>query len=519
MNNRDNMNRRDLLMDTEQIFKMIIEYDNEQLAQVLDDTLDYTARDSKGDTFLHCAAREENPEAFELLLSKGKSKIDETDSSGSSVLSTACAWGSLRIVELILADYAFAFDINEGMKQRKKTPFTLLAYSQNSGDAQLAEKKEHLLILMTALNAKTDSVMLNRRIEKWQEERKNDILEIKAAYYNAALEFVERIQPVNAVNRFALRKAYYQLAETEYYRGDLESAMDHLNFLFSIADMKDEKELFAVEYEELRVHVYKVYAEQHEGWIPYYKEVLQTIVDNNIPLQDQNIYEDITNYDVNVTGKYTLLQNEAAVRQKDENFLDAFNRYRTIIGTDKGYELGEAAADSEITVAESKIGMKLPQALKMFYMNTANGLSDELLMWCNGLDFSGLDDITGFFESVQEWFGDDDFDFVEESEISPETEEFVNNNYKVFATFYENEDSHYKFFFGKNGKFGISPFQQDGLYFDSEILEPEMSLLRYDDFDELMSKFFQRLINIELCRQNLLEDTYWRSLESIEKIR
>ena len=497
-------------MNTEQIFNMIIDFENEQLAGILDDTLDYKARDSKGDTFLHCAARVGNTEAFELLLSKGKSKIDETDSGGCSVLMTACAWGALETLELILTDYAFAFDINEGMKQSKKTPFTELSYTQNKGDEEWFKEKERLLMLMVALNAKSDYSMLESKIEKWWENNKNDILEMKAQYYNAALEFVERIQPDNAVNCFALRKAYYMLAETEYYRGDPESAMDHLNLLFSIADMEDDKELFAVEYEELRVHVYKVYAERHEGWMPYYKEILQTIVDNNIPLQDHIIYEDIINYDIRVTGKYTLPQNQAAVRLENESFLDAFTRYEKIIGADKGYKASEPATESDIAAAEAKIGMKIPQELKTVYMNIGNGIFSEFLRGYCKLDFVSAADIVGFFESVQEWFQEDDFDFVEEVDVSVETAEFVNNNYKVFATFYENEGIHYKFFFGKNGKFGISSFCEDGLEFDFDILEPEMPLLSYESLDELMSKLFQLLINRELCRQNLISDIYWR---------
>lgn len=511
--------REDLCMNTDQIFEMIINFDNEKLARILDDSLDYEVRDRKGDTFLHCAVREGNPEAFELLLTKGRSRIDELNGSGISVLRTACAWGALGIVDLILTKYAFAFDINEGMKQGENTPFTLLFRSRDNGDSRRQQEKERLGLIMAALNAKSDSGMIERTIEKWKESCEDEILDIKAAYYDAALEFVERIQPENAVNRFALRKAYYHLAETEYHCGNLESAMERLNTLFSIADLTDEKELFAVEYEELRVRIYKIFAEHHEGWVPYYKEVLQIIADNNIPLTDQSFYEDIVKYDIKVTGKYTLPQNQAAVRFENESFLEAFNRYRKIIGDDEGYEVFEPALESEINETEIKIGMKIPQELKMFYLKTGNGLLDERLKWCQGLNFNGVGEITGFFESIQQWFDGDDFNFTEESEISAETAAFVNNNYKVFATFYENEDSHYKFFFGKNGRFGISPFQQDGLYFDLKVLEPEMAQLRYDNLDELMSKFFQLLINEKLCRQNLLPYAHWSTLDSLDRIR
>lgn len=510
-------------MDTEQIFRLITEFQNEALEAVLDGKLDYTVRDSHGDTFLHCAARVDNAEAFELLLTKGRSKIDEQDSGGASVLMTACAWGSLGVVDLLLTKYAFAFDMNEGMQANDTMPYTYLgrARREGAGDDWYKYKLE-LLFQMIALGARSDSFMMEREIIEWQQadgEYFEEIAAPKQAYYDAALDFVERIEPVDALNRFALRNAYFHLAKVEYERGDMTVAMEHLHLLFSIADLDDNKPLFAAEQEELRVQIYKLAAKQNEAWLPYYKEVLQTIVDNNIPMRDSAIYQDIAELDIVVSGQYTLPQNKAAVRVAGEQLLAALARLSEVIENKLENTVEEPATTEELEAAVVKIGFALPKDLVDFYTQVGNGFSDGRLMWCQGLDISRASTIVGFFTSVQEWFGGDDFDFVEESEISAVDAEFVNSNYKVFATYYENEDSHYKFFFGKNGRFGISAFQQDGLYFDEQLLNHDMPLLQYDDLNEMMSKFMQIQINQYLCKRNMVDDLYWRNSDDLAKVR
>ncbi|WP_171015040.1 ankyrin repeat domain-containing protein [Culicoidibacter larvae] len=509
-------------MDTEQIFQLITEFNNDELEGVLDGTLDYTVRDSHGDTFLHCAARVDNVNALQLLLTKGKSMIDEVDSGGASVLMTACAWGSLGVVDLLLTKYAFAFDMNEGMQADKTMPYTYLGRARRDGaDDEWYGFKLELLFQMIALGAHSDSFMMEREIIEWQQadgKYYDKIVVAKQAYNEAAVDFVARIQPVDALNRFALRNAYFLLAKAEYARGDMTAAMEHLNVLFSIADLADDKPLFTAEQEELRVQVYKLAAQQNEEWLPYYKEVLQTIVDNNIPMADSTIYQDIADINVVASGQYTLPQNKAAVRVAGESLLDAFLRHRKVIENELEYTVSEPATAEELAAAASEIGFELPKDLVDFYTKVGNGFSDGRLIWCQGLDISRATGIVGFFESVQEWFGGDDFDFVEESEISAEDVEFVNSNYKVFATYYENEDSHYKFFFGKNGRFGISQFCQDGLEFNEQLLERDMPLLQYDDLDEMMSKFLQIQVNRYRCRQNMVNDAYWRLADDLAKV-
>ena len=508
-------------MTEQDIFELIIKHDNHSLSAALTaEDFDYTVTDEKGDTFLHCAARVNNPAAVEVLLKKGKSALGEKDSGGYSVLMTACAWRSLDVTELLLDKYIFYFDINEPNEDSSwDTPFALL--NSNSGSAleqDRLDKREELLKKMICFGAVSDFFAARRKRDELLETVPEEIIKFKPEYYEQAEKIISNVQPVDSLTRFAMRKAYHTLAEKALEENELKKAKENIDLCFQTVDLSVDKPAFFDQYFITAANICKKLSEQDSLYEKSYIDSLQTLIDNNVFLTDDKLTADISQYQLKPEKKFTYAENQPKVRTENETFLEAVKRYVEITGESED-TVSPPISAKELEEINEKLPISIPKSLADFYLNHANGLRNG--DWPR--NFFTLHGASSYhytlIDAIQDWYGIDDEEWEEQMDefidLEPEQIEFIKNNYEIFASFLLHEDIHFYFFYGKNGKMGVTSYTQDGSEFDYEMLNPELPLLKYDSFDELFSKFFQYRINEHLGWKQEREEFIMRILETI----
>lgn len=508
-------------MEEQDIFELIIKHDNQSLFNVLaSEKFDYTSVDEKGDTFLHCAARENNTAAFEMLLTKGESKLDEKDRDGYSVLMTACAWKSVDIIDLILDKYIFYFDINEpNEKSNWDTPFAL--FNSTCGPAvkqDRLDKQEELLKKMICFGAVSDFFAAKRKRNELLETFSDEISKFNSEYYEQAEKIISNTQPTDPLSRFALRKAYYTLAQKDLNENNPLRAKENIDLCFQTVDFSADKPAFFSNYYITASNIYKKLADQDKQYEKNYIDSLQTIIDNNIYLSDKNLAEDISYYQLKPEKKFTFEENQLKVRTENETFLEALKRYHEITGISE-YEASSPLSAEKLKEINEKLPIPIPKSIADFYLNHSSGLCSG--NWPN--EYFNLFNASSYhytlIDAVQEWFGLDDEEWEEQMDefinLEPEQIDFLKDNYEIFASYLLHEDTHFYFFYGKNGKMGVTAFMQDGSEFDYEMLNPELPLLKYDNFDEFLSKFFQYRINVHLGWQEEREEFIMSLLDKI----
>ena len=508
-------------MTEQDIFELITKHDNHSLsAAIAAGTFDYTNTDKQGDTFLHCAAKVNNPAAVEVLLTKGKSRLDEKDDDECSVFMTACAWKSLDVIELILDKYIFYFDINESNEESDwDTPLALL--NSNSGPAleqDRLNKREELVKKMISFGAVSDFFAASRTRDELLEQFPDEIAKFRPEYYEQAEKVISNTQPSDSLSRFALRKAYHALAEKALEENDLKKAEENIGLCFQTVDFSADKPAFYDNYYITAADIFKKLAEQDSQYEKAYIDSLQTIIDNNVYITDENLAGDIVHYGIKPEKKFTFEENQPKVRAQNETFLEAVKRYLEVTGEEED-SVDPPISAEKIKEINEKLPMPIPESLADFYINHANGLR-------NGEWLSNFFTLHGaspyhytLMDVIQEWFGLGDEEWEEQMdeyiELEPEKMKFIEDNYEIFASYMLHEDIHFYFFYGKNGKMGVTYFMQDGSEFDPEMLNPEFPLLKYDSFDELLSKFLQYRINEHIGWEQGPEETITQILDKI----
>jgi tetratricopeptide (TPR) repeat protein len=302
--------------------------------------------------------------------------------------------------------------------------------------------------------------------------------------------YLEAFKPVRQTLCSAYKMIAWNIYKNAEKKDDILNAVSVIDKCFETVSPIDESPL--VPYYETKALIYSKAAKYDNIYDVEYANILKNILEEKVEVTTDEISEAL----VEVQKQDPLNQLRFGIQ--NETWEQAVERYMRAFSLDENpFEFNQATMPEEIAEAEQKSGFEYPDSLNQFCMLVGNGGGN--CTHVNGLSLKDVNSYRGLLDTIC-------FDWYEENENTKErwyddwygdTEAaaFINENYKVIGVYYFNEDNHYYFLLGKNKKMGVINFQQDDWSDLNLLLDEDLSILKYDNFEELMSRFFNVLIN------------------------
>ncbi|MDU1904750.1 MAG: SMI1/KNR4 family protein [Dysgonomonas sp.] len=336
-------------------------------------------------------------------------------------------------------------------------------------------------------------------------------------FLSQSQDWIYGIDPEYSEVRKTARTSYTILAMDALEKAtDDEGALKAMNFINECFDIEitwkesqDETNPHLSYYEPKAIIYRRIRHIKLRYEIEYYY-TLEQIAKNKVIIKDKQVKTDIENL-----GNHNPLQ-ELRIGKQGETFEEAIKRYEAIFDMNNpdeesdylqiysnSFEFKPPYSNKEITAIEKNLEVPLPASLKHFYTTIAGSGGNAYNL--HGLEIYSPDKIYGLMDYIRyNWYYDKKDDSPEatkawyeqwyEEELTDSDMAYMtanNENYKVVGLYYFSGEDIFVMVYGKDGKMGVFEFKQDTWAGDLGILiEEGLPILKYNSFDELISKIF-----------------------------
>lgn len=302
--------------------------------------------------------------------------------------------------------------------------------------------------------------------------------------------YLESFKPVRHTLRSSYKMLAWNIYEAAKTKEDTLKAVDLIDKCFETVSPIDDSPL--VPHYEVKALIYLKAAQYDNIYEVEYENTLKNIIEEKVEVFTDEIREELVEFQ-----KRNPL-NRLRFGVEDETWEQAVERYMTAFSLQENpFVFNAPATPEEIAQSEQKSGFQYPDSLNQFCMLVGNGSGNEVNV--HGLYLEGVSPYKGLLDTICfDWYGENENtkeSWYDDWYSDAEAAAFINENYKVVGVYYFNEDNHYYFLLGKNKKMGVINFQQDDWSDLDFLLDENLPILRYDNFEELMSRFFNVLIN------------------------
>lgn len=204
-----------------------------------------------------------------------------------------------------------------------------------------------------------------------------------------------------------------------------------------------------------------------------------------------------------------------SVKEATERYMQAFN-----MGTDL-FDFKPVCTLNQIQKEEEQLGFSYPESVREFRLMIAGAFHEKYVSQSD--DFLIQHEVDGFemnfvcrgvASEIAEWYckterHEDENTLTEWREEffgDLQTFDYLNTHFKVIGTFKSDAERQYYFLIGSNQRLGMVIFRQDWWESIFDLVEKDglNTVMKYTDFEALVSKFFSIIIN-----EVLFEDEEW----------